>query len=340
MRAWRLHELTGPGGLSLDEVPVPDPGEGQVRIRSRIVALNHLDIWVTHGLPAPPGLPHILGGDGAGVVEAIGPGVEGLAEGDEVIINPSLSCGACPVCASGDTVYCRSFGVLGEHSPGTLAEKVVIPASNAAPKPPGLSWEIAGSFSLATGTAFRMLRRARLRQGETLLVVGVGGGVSSAAALLGLSLGARVFVTSRSQEKIAWAVASGAEAGFDSGGQFSKELRGVAGGLAHTVVENVGPATWGQSLRSLRPGGRMVVCGATSGAKAEIGIPALFFRQLEIIGSTMYTLAEYRDLLSLIASGKATAPPVDQVFPFEELPAAMARLDSGRQLGKIALSLD
>ena len=217
------------------------------------------------------------------------------------------------MCASGETVYCRSFGVLGEHSQGTLAEKVVIPAANAVPKPPGLPWETAGSFSLATGTAYRMLRRARLQEGETLLVVGVGGGVSSAAALLGVSLGARVFVTSRGPEKIAWAVDNGAEAGFDSGGQFSKELRAAAGGQAHVVVENVGPATWGQALRSLRPGGRMVVCGATSGAKAEIGIPALFFRQLEIIGSTMYTPAEYQELLALIVSGKATPPPVDCV---------------------------
>lgn len=324
----------------MDEVPVPVPGEGQIRIRPRIIALNHLDIWVTHGLPAPPSLPHILGGDGAGVVDGVGPGVEELAEGDEVIINPSLSCGACKVCASGETVYCRSFGVLGEHSQGTLAERVVVPAANAALKPQNLSWETAGSFSLAAGTAFRMLRRGRLQEGETLLVVGVGGGVSSAAALLGLSLGARVFVTSRDPAKIAWAVANGAEAGFDSSGQFARDLKAAARGLADVIVENVGPATWGQSLRSLRPGGRMVVCGATSGAKAQIVIPALFFRQLEIIGSTMYTPAEYRELLNLVASGKATPPPVDRVFPFEELPAAVARLDSARQLGKVALSLD
>jgi NADPH:quinone reductase-like Zn-dependent oxidoreductase len=217
---------------------------------------------------------------------------------------------------------------------------VVIPASNAAPKPANLSWETAGSFSLAAGTAFRMLRRGRLQKGETLIVVGVGGGVSSAAALLGASLGARVFVTSRDPEKIAWAVANGAESGFDSGGQFAKDLKAAAGGLADVVIENVGPATWGQSLRSLRPGGRMVVCGATSGAKAQIAIPPLFFRQLEIIGSTMYTPAEYADLLGLLGSGEATPPPVDQVFAFEELPAAMERLDSARQLGKVALSLD
>lgn len=339
MRAWQLHQLTGPGALYLDEVPTPEPGEGQVRVRPRIIALNHLDIWVTHGLPAPPGLPHILGGDGAGVVDAVGPGVENLAEGDEVIINPSLSCGACEVCDSGETVYCPSFGVLGEHSPGTLAERVVVPAANAAPKPPSLSWETAGSFSLAAGTAFRMLRRGRLQPGEVLLVVGVGGGVSSAAALLGSSLGARVFVTSRDPEKIAWAVANGAEGGFDSAGQFSKELK-AAGASADVIVENVGPATWGQSLRSLRPGGRMVVCGATSGAKAQISIPALFFRQIEIIGSTMYTPSEYRDLLDLLASGRAKPPPVDRVFPFEELPAAVERLDTARQLGKVALSLD
>lgn len=338
MRAWRLHQLIGPEALSLDEVPTPEPGEGQVRVRLRIIALNHLDIWVTHGLPAPPSLPHILGGDGAGVVDGVGPGVEGLADGDEVVINPSLSCGACAVCVDGDTVYCRRFGVLGEHSPGTLAERVVIPSANVAPKPANLSWETAGSFSLAAGTAFRMLRRGRIQEGETLLVVGVGGGVSSAAALLGVSLGARVFVTSRDPQKIAWAVANGAEGGFDSGGQFAKELK-AAGGSADVVIENVGPATWGQSLRSLRPGGRMVVCGATSGAKAQIGIPALFFRQLEIIGSTMYTPAEYRDLLELLASGKATPPPVDHVFAFEDLPTAVARLDSARQLGKVALAL-
>lgn len=308
-------------------------------VRPKIIALNHLDIWVTHGLPAPPSLPHILGGDGAGVVKAVGPEVDGLNAGDEVIVNPALSCGRCPICQNEETVYCDSFGVLGEHSPGTLAEKVVIPAANVSPKPPDMSWETAGTFSLAAGTAFRMLRRGRLQAGETLLVVGVGGGVSSAAALLGASLGARVFVTSRDPDKIAWAVANGAEAGFDSAGQFAKDLRSASGDLADVVVENVGPATWGQSLRSLRKGGRMVVCGATSGAKAQIGIPALFFRQLEIIGSTMYTPTEYRDLLALLASGQAKAPPVDQVFPFEELPAAVARLDSARQLGKVALSL-
>lgn len=339
MRAWQLHELTGPGALSLDEVPAPEPGPGQVRVGLRIIALNHLDIWVTHGLPAPPGLPHILGGDGAGVVDAVGPGVTGTEVGDEVIVNPSLSCGACQVCAGGETVYCPAFGVLGEHSPGTLAEQVVIPAANAAPKPSNLSWETAGSFALAAGTAFRMLRRGRLREGEILVVVGVGGGVSSAAALLGVSMGARVFVTSRDEEKIAWAVANGAEGGFDSSGPFSKELKQAAGGLGDVVIENVGPATWPQSLRSLRPGGRMVVCGATSGAKAQIVIPALFFRQLEIIGSTMFNPAEFRELLDLLASGQAQGPPVDHVFPFEELPAAVARLDSARQLGKVALSL-
>jgi len=335
MKAWLLHDTGGPDSFSLEEIDTPDPGPGEVRIELKISALNHLDLWVSRGLPAPKHFPAILGADGAGTVSAVGPGVAGFEIGDEVIANPSTSCGQCRACLSGEMVFCRQYAILGEHRSGTLAEEVIVPAANAIPKPADLDWETAGSFGLATGTAYRMLRRARLRAGETLLVVGVGGGVSSAAMLIGKAMGARVFVTSRKQEKIDWAITHGAEAGFDSSGSFSKEMKDVAG-AAHVVVENVGPATWDQSVRSLAPAGRMVVCGSTSGTKVEMTLPVLFFKQIEILGSTMFTHQEFDETLALLTTG-VVRPPVDRVFPAEDLPAALARLDAGDQLGKVAL---
>lgn len=269
------------------------------------------------------------------MIDAVGPGVDPSRVGEEVIVNPSTSCGGCVECLSGEIVYCRSYGILGEHRPGTLAEYVVLPSPNAVPKPPELDWETAGSFGLAAGTAYRMLRRARLRAGEVLLVVGVGGGVSSAAALIGRAMGARLFVTSRSPDKIAWALEQGAEAGFDSAADFAADLKKAVDGGADVVVENVGPATWEQSIRSLAPGGRVVVCGSTSGRSVELRMPVLFFKQLEIIGSTMYTHGEFIEVLDLVRRG-LVRPPV-RVFDFEDLPQALALLERGDQIGKVAL---
>lgn len=338
MRAWQLHDTNGPESITLDEVAEPTPGPGEVRVAPKVMALNRLDLWVSRGLPAPPSFPHVPGADAAGVVDAVGAGVTAVAPGDEVVVNPSLSCGVCPACLGGDIVFCPRFGILGEHHSGTMAERFVVPARNVVPKPASLDWGIAGSFGLATGTAYRMLRRARLGAGETLLVVGVGGGVSSAAMVLGRAFGARVFVTSTSQEKIDWAVDRGAVGGFDSNAEFSKGIKAAAGG-ADVVVENVGPATWDQSIRSTKPGGRIVVCGSTSGTKVELTMPVLFFKQLEIIGSSMFTHAEFADTLAMTAWDGAH-PPVDRVFGFDELPDALAMLDEGRQLGKLAISLE
>ncbi len=296
--------------------------------------LNHLDLWASLGLPAPEHLPHIAGADGAGVIDAVGDDVDGLEIGDEVVIDPSLSCRRCPACLQDEIVFCPEFGILGEHHTGTLAEYVVVPGENALPKPPRLDWEVAGSFGLVTGTALRMLERGRVSEGETVLVPGIGGGVSAAAMFLALRRRARVFVTSRSPEKIEWAVEQGAEAGFDSTGEFSQEMK--ARGGADVVVENVGPATWGQSLRSLKPGGRLVVCGATSGPKVELTLPVLWFKQLELIGSSMATHSQFSRALHLVGSGQVKAP-VDSVFEFDRVPDALRHLDSGSQLGKVAI---
>ena len=210
MRAWVLNDTNGPESFTLQEVPTPEPGYGEVRVRLEVSALNHLDLWVSRGMPAPSHFPHIAGADGTGVVDAVGEGVSTVAVEDPVVINPSVSCGVCPACLAGDTPYCRSYGILGEHSSGTLADFAVLPARNVVARPAGISIAGAGSYGLAYGTAMRMLRRTRLRSGDVLLVVGVGGGVSGAAQLIGQAMGAEVYVTSRSPDKIAAALEMGA----------------------------------------------------------------------------------------------------------------------------------
>jgi len=337
MRAWLLHDTTGPDALRLEEVETPEPGPGQVRVAMKVVGLNHLDLWVSRGLPAPHHLPHIPGADGAGTIDAVGEGVTGRQVGDEVILNPSQSCGRCDACLHDRMMFCRFYTIFGEHERGTMAEQVVVSARSVVMRPPSIEWPAAGTFGLVSGTAYRMMVRARLRPGETVLVVGVGGGVSSAAMLIARALGARVYVTSRSPEKIAWAVAHGAEAGFDSAGEFSKAVKQATEGV-DVVVENVGQVTWDQSVRSLNPGGRLVVCGATAGNRVELFLPVLWFKQLEVIGSTMFTQSEFGRVVQLVESGQVEVP-VDRLFPFEELPQALAYLDAADQMGKVGLEL-
>lgn len=337
MKAWQLEETNGIDSYTLNDVPEPEPGPGEVRVDLRYSGLNHLDIWTSMGLPAPKNLPHTTGADGAGVVDAVGEGVSGHEVGDEVVIDPSLSCGHCDYCLNDDIVYCSEFKILGEHHPGTFAEKIIVPARNAVPKPSAVDWEVAGSFGLAGATAIRMLEKANLGQGETVLVVGVGGGVSASAMYLAMAFRADVYVTSRSQEKIAWAVSEGAKGGFDSTGEFGKEMAELGG--ADLVVDNVGPATLKQSMRAARPGGRIAICGATSGPKFELNLPVLWFKQLELVGSSMGNHAQFARALNWIRIGKARAP-VSRVFPFDELPDALRFLESGEQTGNVALAHD
>ncbi len=335
MRAWQLTATDGIDSYQLADVPEPEPGPGQVRVDIKTSGLNHLDLWVAKGLPAPESLPHTTGADAAGVVDALGDGVSGLEVGDEVIIDPSMSCGHCEHCLRDEIVYCAEFGILGEHHSGTFVEKIVVPTINAIPKPRDMSWEVAGSFGLAAVTALRMLERARLEEGETVLVVGVGGGVSASAMSLAKALGADVYVTSRSSEKIGWAMEHGAKGGFDSEGQFGKEMTDLGG--ADIVIDNVGPATLGQSMRAAKRGGRIAICGSTSGPKWEVTVPALFFRQLELIGSSMGNHAQFARALNLIRLGKAEAP-VSHVFDFAELPDALRVVEAGDQIGNVALT--
>jgi NADPH:quinone reductase-like Zn-dependent oxidoreductase len=333
MRAWILNDTNGPSSYRLADVDTPTPGPGEVRVKLLRSALNHLDLWTSMGLPAPKSFPHVTGADGAGTVDAVGEGVEWVAAGDEVIINPSVGRG--PV--SEHIPYGGDLEIVGEHLWGTLAEQVVVPAGNVEPKPTELSWEDAAAFGLVTGTAYRMLKRARLEPGSLLLVVGVGGGVSSAGLSLGIALGAEVWVTSTKPAKIERAKELGAAGGFDSAGEFARELKVEAGRPADVVLENVGAATWNQSMRSLGSGGRLVTCGATAGSKVDITIPALFFKHHEIIGSTMFDRSDFTAVTEMVGRGDVDVH-VDRVYAFEELPAALERLESGEQLGKIVIS--
>jgi zinc-binding alcohol dehydrogenase/oxidoreductase len=335
MKAWQLIDVEGIDSYVLEDVAEPEPGPGEVRVALRTSGLNHLDLWVSRGLPKPHHMPHIGGADGAGLVDAVGEGVAGFEIGDEVIIDPSHSCGECAYCRNDDIVYCDRFQILGEHLSGTFAEKVVIPVINAIRKPARVDWDVAGTFGLASATAMRMLEKARLEEGESVLVVGIGGGVSAAAFHLANGMGAKVYVTSRSQEKIDQAITDGAIGGFDSAAEFGKEVTEIGG--VDLVIENVGPATLKQSMRAAKKGGRIAICGATSGPKFELTLPVVWFRQLELIGSSMGNHAQFARALYRISQGKARSP-VDRMFPFEELPDALRHLDSGAQTGKVGLT--
>jgi len=335
MKAWQLEDTKGIDSYVLAEVPEPEPGPGEVRVAIKYSGLNHLDIWVSQGLPAPKQFPHTTGADAAGIVDAVGEGVSGIDIGDEVIVDPSLSCGHCEMCLNDDIVYCEEFGILGEEAPGTFTEKIVVPTINVQPKPSSVDWEVAGSFGLASVTALRMIEKSDLKRDQTVLVVGVGGGVSASAMSLAMAFGANVYVTSRSQEKIDWAVGEGAIAGFDSSGEFGKEM--TAAGGADLVIDSVGPATLKQSMRAARKGGRIAICGGTSGPRFELNLPVLWFRHLELIGSSMGNHAQFARALNWIRLGKVKSP-VARVFPFDQLPDALGYLDSGAHIGKVVLA--
>jgi NADPH:quinone reductase-like Zn-dependent oxidoreductase len=326
MRAWILDEA--PGQYRLGEIDLPPLGADDVQVRVRASALNHMDLWVTKGMPKPP-LPHVPGCDVAGVVEAVGDSVTNVAVGDEVVINPGVSPIADIVALGNDSPMGDGFMIYGEHCWGGHATFAVAPSRNVLPRPSSRTWEETAAYPLAYLTAFRMLRRARLSAGQTVLVVGVGGGVSSAALALARHMGANVVATSRSEAKRAEALTMGADAAFDSA-----DAKWPV--QADVVIESVGPATWEQSVRSLKAGGRLVVCGGTSGNKVEINLPRLFFKQYEIIGSTMGSYEEFAEVTKLIDAGVAVH--IDRTYPVAQYAEALERLAHGEQLGKIVLT--
>ncbi|MEY3805739.1 MAG: hypothetical protein RIR69_551 [Actinomycetota bacterium] len=325
MRAWILNE--SPGSYQLGEVEPPRPQPDEVVIRVVASALNHMDIWVTKGMPKPP-LPHIPGCDATGVVHEVGSEVTSVSVGDEVVVNPGLSPVDEIIRLGNNSPMGPGFQIWGEHTRGGHGEFAVVAARNVRPRPQNRSWHECAAFPLAYVTALRMLNRARLTAGETVLIVGVGSGVSSAALALSKWMGARAIVTSRDQHKREMAIGMGADLAVDS----ELDRWNVE---ADVVVESVGPATWDKSMRSLKPGGRLVVCGGTSGPVAEINLPRLFFKQYEIIGSSMGSYEEFDQLLTLVDAGLPIE--IDSVYSFAEYESALERLRQGAHLGKIVL---
>jgi NADPH:quinone reductase-like Zn-dependent oxidoreductase len=325
------------------DLPDPVPGPGQVRVRVRAGALNHLDVFIRRGIPGiSVAFPHVMGSDGAGVVESVGQDVTRVKAGDEVVLNPGISCGTCEFCLKGEHSLCVTFHLLGEHVAGTFASFVVAPEINVWPKPEGLSWEEAAAFPLTFLTAWRMLvTKARAKPGETLLVVGIGGGVAVAALQIAKMLGLVVGVTSGSAEKLARAKALGADFGIDhTAGDFSRETRKTTGRRGVDIVlDSVGKATWGQSIASLAKGGRLLTCGATTGPNPEEDIGRIFWNQLTVYGSTMGTHGEFGEMLKMFQGGRLR-PVVDAVFPLSQAKEAERRLEEKRQFGKIVLRVD
>jgi len=342
MKAAVFQEFGGPERVHVEEVPTPTAGAGEALIRVRACALNRLDLWVLGGMPAlKTPLPFWTGCDIAGEVAALGPGVSGPPVGTRVAVNPSLSCGVCEWCVRGEDSMCVRYGILGEHVRGGLAEYVVAAAANLLPLPSHVGFEEAAAFVLVNMTAWRMLvTQAALRPGEDLLVLGVGGGVASTAVQIGKLCGARVFVTSSSDEKLRRAKALGADEGVNyTQADWTKAVRDWTGKRGVDVVlDDVGTATWAGSIRSLASGGRLVTCGGTTGPIVETDIRIVFWRQLRIIGSTMANRREFREVMAQLFAGRLKAI-VDRTFPLAETAAALSLLQKGEQFGKLVITV-
>jgi len=341
VKALLFHEHGGLDRLRYEDAPDPRPGPGQALVRVRACGLNHLDLFVREGLPGLTlPLPFWSGCDLAGDVVEMGAGADGVAVGDRVVVNPNLTCGRCEFCQQGEDSLCVRYGILGEHTRGGLAELVAVDTRNLLALPTHVRYEDAAAFVLVNMTAWRMLvTQARLRAGEDLLILGVGGGVSSAGVAIGKLCGARVWVTSSSDDKLDRARQLGADECINYGREdWVKavwERTGKRG--VDVVLENVGAATWQGAIRSLVKGGRLVTCGATSGPIGQTDIRQVFWKQIAIIGSTMANRREFEAVLAQFFRGRLPAV-VDSVMPLAEGRAAQGRLAEGKQFGKIVLT--
>jgi NADPH:quinone reductase-like Zn-dependent oxidoreductase len=342
MKAMRIHQHGGPEVLKLEQIDPPRPKAGEVLVRVKACAMNHLDLWTRNGLPGRHiPMPHILGSDIAGVIEEVGEDVEGIASGDEVALQPGLSCGRCLRCLQGRDSECKAYTIFGYHVDGGYAEFVSAPVANLLPKPKSLSFEQAASVPLVFLTAWHMLvERARIRPGEDVLVLAAGSGVGIAAIQIAKLWGGRVIATASTGAKLQKAREIGADEVINYREMdFAEEVHRLTDKKGvDVVIEHVGTDTFAKSLQSLARGGRLVTCGATSGPKFEADLRYIFARHLSILGSYMGGKRELAELIPLFDQGKLR-PVVDKVFPLEDAADAHRRMESRELFGKIVLKI-
>lgn len=342
MKALVFYEHGDLDTLQYADVPEPSVGPHDALVEVHAVALNHLDLWTRKGLPGLNlQMPHIGGSDMAGIVKAVGDAVDKAWIGRHVVVNPALACGHCEFCRKGEQSLCVSFRIMGEHTPGGMAEYAVAPASNLYAIPADFPFVEAAAVPLGFQTAWRaLIGQARLRAGETVLIVGAGGGVATAAIQIAKLAGAYVYAVTSTPEKEQHARDLGADETINyKEVDFGKEIRQRTGKRGVDVVlENVGPATWKSSVRALAKGGRLVTFGATTGRMGETDLNLLFWNQLHLIGSTMANFDEFNTVMNQVFTGRLK-PVIDRVLPLSEGREAQRILEEGRQFGKIVLEV-
>ena len=333
----------GPEVLERATIELAEPGAREVRIRVRAVALNHIDLWARRGLPHfRYEFPHRLGADVVGEVEAVGPGAKGAKVGDRIVVNPGLSCGACERCLLGEDTFCRSYKIMGENTQGGYSRHIVVPDANLLPMPKGLSFVDAAAIPLCFLTAWQMVvRKAEVRPGQTVLVQAAGSGVSSAAIQIAKMLGARVITTTSTDEKAARAKALGADEVINYTTQdFVAECKRLTDKKGvDVVIEHVGGEVFADSILAAAWGGRIVTCGATSGFSPAIDLRHVFFRQVQILGSTMGPKGDLFGILRHVEAGKLR-PVIDRVLPLWSAVEAHQLLEDRKVFGKIVLEVD
>jgi len=342
MKAVRFHRNGGPEVLQYEDAPDPSPNGDEVLVRVKACALNHIDIWARNGLPnVKIPLPHISGSDIAGVVEWVPPEEKSIQRGMEVIVNPGLACGRCDKCLLGRDDQCRYYTMVGYGVDGGYAELVKVPRTNIIQKPEGMSWTDAAAFPLVSLTAYHMLvTKARLDVGETVLVLGAGSGVGSSAIQIAKLHGATVIATAGSDAKLAKAKELGADHTINHASQsIIDEVMKITGKRGvDVVVEHVGRATWDSSVRALSKGGRLVTCGATSGAEVTTDLRYVYNKEITIYGSFMGSKGEVLKVVELYKQGKLK-PVVDSVYPLAQAKEAQLRMENREQFGKLVLTV-
>jgi NADPH:quinone reductase-like Zn-dependent oxidoreductase len=342
MRAAVIHENGDLDQVKVEDIPEPELGDDEVILEVRAAGLNHLDIWVRKGRPGVElHMPHVLGSDAAGIVRSVGANVRNVRGGDSVMVNPALSCGMCEYCLRGQQSECLWFGIIGLARPGTFAEYVAVPATNVHSMPSHLTFEEAASLPLSYLTAWRMLMsRAGLRPGETVLIHGIGGGVALAALQLARLAGAETIVTSSSDEKLARAKALGADhtINYRDTEDVAGAVKAVTGGRGVDIAfDTAGAATLPTDVAAVRRGGRIVLCGVTTGAAADLNLSAVYWNHLTIMGSTMGSHEDFRQMLRAV-SATGLRPVIDSVEPLSQARELMGRMERGEQFGKLVLA--